>query len=74
MFILKHILFICETSEVFPISREVFKLVCVYGYEHQHCVGNYKPPEELQQMPPERVVHLKNTKKVLGIKTENYKK
>lgn len=58
----KNVLLFCETSEVSPVSREVFKLVSVDGNEHQHGVGHNKPPEELQQTPPQRIVHLRNIK------------
>lgn len=47
-----------ETSEVPPVAWEVFKLVGVDGDEHQHGVGHHQPPEELQQTPPQGVVHL----------------
>lgn len=57
----KNVLLFCETSEVSPVSREVFKLVSVDGNEHQHGVGHNKPPEDLQQTPPQRIVHLRNT-------------
>lgn len=53
-----YILLLCETSEVHPVSREVFKLVGVDGNQHQHSVGHHQPPKELQQTPPESVVHL----------------
>lgn len=76
----KNVLLFCETSEVSPVSREVFKLVSVYGNEHQHGVGHNKPPEELQQTPPQRIVHLRNiknsTKRILELfrKASNTKK
>lgn len=56
----KNVLLFCETSEVSPVSREVFKLVSVDGNEHQHGVGHNKPPEEFQQTPPQRIVHLRS--------------
>lgn len=50
-----------EASEVLPVARKVFKLEGVDGDEHQHGVGHHQPPEELQQTPPQRVVHLRDT-------------
>lgn len=47
-----------ETSEVPPVAWKVLKLVGVDGDEHQHGVGHHQPPEELEQTPPQRVVHL----------------
>lgn len=61
---LKHVLDFCETSQVPPVSREVFKLVSVDGNQHKHGVGHNEPPEELQQAPPQRIVNLKNRNKL----------
>lgn len=47
-----------ETSAVPPVAWKVFKLVGVDGDQHQHGVGHNQPPEDLQQTPPQRVVHL----------------
>lgn len=54
-----NLLLFCETSEVSPVSREVFKLVGIDGDEHQHGVGYNKPPKKLQQTPPQGVIHLR---------------
>lgn len=59
----KNLLLFCETSTVSPVSREIFKLVSVDGDQHQHGIGHHEPPEELQQTPPQRIVHLGNTNK-----------
>lgn len=59
----KNLLLFCETSTVSPVSREIFKLVSVDGDQHQHGISHHEPPEELQQTPPQRIVHLGNMNK-----------
>lgn len=51
-------LFIGQVGEVPPVHGEVLKLVGVNSYKNQHGVSNHKPPEGLQEFPPETVVNL----------------
>lgn len=48
-------------GEVPPVHGEVLELEGVNSYKDQHGVSNHKPPEGLQEFPPEIVVNLQKT-------------
>lgn len=53
-----NVLLFSEAGEVLPVGREVLKLEGIDGDKDQHGVGHHQPPENLEQPPPQRVVHL----------------